>query len=400
VTKARNNTELLKSQVESLGLELEREKQQDRLHEREAEKAQRQAQAQAEKRRKQAEAEAEEERRQWHSQWMRFAMDRIGRIAPDAPPEIHQQAIDAAEETLDELGPSDSEKETRYKMELTVDGAVRVWQRRKDAHKAIESALERLPQVQRPEMDGLREQAQRAVTQAIAELDEHAARREMEMAAARATRPMQEKMQHIERCYKCADGIFLSEATLEEQRQAVREIRAVLLRAPMDSSDFEMRSARDSEAALIRREIQARRAREKAEETQESVLKAAAFIHGLPADSWKRVQGEIRADFAKLPPDASWAQMKQARDARIRRHQAGRKRGEAKDGLIEAARKRLRSELERMKWRFDGQPVWRVEQEIWPAVCDALELELTGDESPEEASQLMRRIMRREIGVQ
>jgi hypothetical protein len=332
---------------------------------------------------------------------MRFAMDRMNRIAPDAPPEIRQEAIDAVEETLGELEPGDSEKEVQFRMGLTVDGAMRVWQRRQDSQKAVESALERLPRIQRPEMDGLHEQAQRAATQAVAELDEHAAYREMETAAARAMRPMREKMEHIERCHRCADGIFLIEATLEERPQAVRAVRAVLIQLPMDCSDFEMRQARDAEAARIQRDIRARRAGEKAEETQESVLRAVAFTHGLSGESWRRVQGEIRQDFAKLPANASRREMEQARDAHIRRHQAahergGAKDGGAKDGLIEIARKRFRSEVERMKWRFGGQPVGRVERETWPAVRAALEQELTGNETPEQASQILRRLIRQE----
>jgi hypothetical protein len=109
---------------------------------------------------------------------------------------------------------------------------------------------------------------------------------------------------------------------------------------------------------------------------------------------------EARQEIAKLPAGTPECEIEKARDGVIAEYNEEHERKEAKERLVEAGLGEIYGYVQRLEqeWRFD-KSTWSLSEELKPAIREALEEELEGDEPREEVVKRVRCLVRQELDL-
>ncbi len=248
----------------------------------------------------QAEASAAQARQEWEAEWVRNMLDELPR---DVPSELRVEVVDAVRQELSRLYEMSGHAEdiVEATLRVTVEKALRPWNRSKEADKAAEEAGKQLPPFSKSWYGQPSEWEIRAKEQAlsaIAALPETATFAQMRAAARAAGQQVAQEYDHKEK---------LASATAEARRslagrlpfsdsraraRAEEAVRTALNRLPVGVSSWDFDATRDealapfvAAEAQARAEQESRQARARLEaEAERHLYRVYSYLSELQAD--------------------------------------------------------------------------------------------------------------------
>jgi hypothetical protein len=195
-------------------------------------------------------------------------------------------------------------------------------------------------------------------------------------------------------------------ATDGDKTRASASARAALSGLPRDVSDAELRVALDDALAPTKQTIEERQTRAR----REQLIASAGNSLGWNSTQGDKAQAQeaARAALSNLPLGAGQAQeqsafasalapIRRAIEERAASEAERAQRARKKSSLITFAVFHALSYLEReFELEPDTEP-YEVRRDVEAAVCKALEQELTGDESQDEANEIARELVDEEL---
>lgn len=388
----------LENEVKSLGFRKQKEEQLDWFLERKERKAEREAQQHAAEQHRQAEIVAEQRRQVWKTYWTEYA---LGRIPGDAPESVRLDVYQAVDDTLTNLEPTQPDSLTRRLVDGAVDRALAPWRSAVQKEVCIREACEDwdLPWNMRHDR-AWKARMYEAASAAVGRLRAGASVAEMDAATRQAIAPLVREFEHQRACAEIIASVRgeLSEAHAAEVEEGTEQVQKALAELPVGASRREMERTRDRALEPIRGRIAARLD----EKMREDVL--FLFTWGLPSgmsqEEKAEALAEAREEIAKLPAGTPKCEIEKARDGVIAEYKEEHERKEAKERLVEAGLGEIYGYLQRLeqKWEFD-QSTWSLSEELKPAIREALEEELEGDEPREEVVKRVRHLVRQELDL-
>ena len=223
---------------------------------------------------------------------------------------------------------------------------------------------------------------------------------EMDAAARQAIVPLVREFEHQRACAEIVASVRgeVRGAETAEVEEGKEQVQKALAEQPVGTSRREMERTRDRALEPIRGRTAARLD----EKMREDVL--FLFSWSLPAgmsqEDQAKALAEARAEIAELPVGTPRAEIEKARDRVIAEYKQEQDRKEAKERLIEAGLGEIYGHVQRLEqdWEFD-KSAWSLAEELKPAIREALEEELEGDESKEEVVKRVRRLVRQELDL-
>jgi hypothetical protein len=388
----------LENEVKSLGLRKQKEEQLDWFLERKERKAEREAQQREAEQRRQAEVAAEQRRQAWKACWVEYA---LGRIPSNAPESIRLDVYEAVDDTLTNLEPTQPDSLTRRLVDAAVDRALTPWRSAVQKEECIGEACEdwNLPWNMRHDR-AWKARMYEAASAAVGRLRPGASVAEMDAATRQAIAPLVREFEYQRACAEIIASVRgeLSEAHAAEVEEGKEQVQKALAELPVGASRREMERTRDRALEPIRGRITARLD----EKMREDVL--ILFAWGLPSgmsqEEKAEALAEARQEIAKLPAGTPECEIEKARDGVIAEYNEEHERKEAKERLVEAGLGEIYGYVQRLEqeWRFD-KSTWSLSEELKPAIREALEEELEGDEPREEVVKRVRCLVRQELDL-
>jgi hypothetical protein len=246
-----------------------------------------------------------------------------------------------------------------------------------------------------------------------------------EFEACRAAQADGDLREHLVRWARFPDG--LSEPGKELATTAIREVlaklpqgtpRPALDRAveaalePYCRAIAELQAQAEAERQRIQAEARAEQQRNQAQaqaEQQRNQDRAnrqtmIAQLHwAVPLASGGALTSAARAAVAKAvneaPEGASQSQLDEARDKALAPFLAAHAQQQRKEAVIAGALREIYPCLLRLEesWDFEGQTAWDLARQFTPAIRKQLELELTGQEPPEQVARRVRQLVRKQL---
>jgi len=222
----------------------------------------------------------------------------------------------------------------------------------------------------------------------------------MDAAARQAIVPLVQEFEHQRACAEIIASVRgeLSEAHAAEADEGKEQVQKALAELPVGASRREMERTRDRALEPIRGRIAARLD----EKMREGVL--FLFTWSLPSgmsqEEKAEALAEAREEIAKLPAGTPKCEIEKARDGVIAEYKEEHERTEAKERLVEAGLGEMYGYVQGLgqKWEFD-QSTSSLCEELKPAIREALEEELEGDEPREEVVKRVRHLVREELDL-
>jgi hypothetical protein len=388
----------LENEVKSLSLLRQKEEQTDWFRAREEREAERQARQREAEQRRQAEIAAEHRRQVWRLRWMGYAQ---GSIPSNAPESVQLDVHQAVEKALTNLDPTQPESLTQRLVDAAVDRALAPWRIAVQKETCIREACEdwNLPWDMKHDRVWKARMYEAAST-AVGRLRPGASVAEVDAAARQAIVPLVREFEHQRACAGIIGSVRgeLPGADAEEVEEGKEDVQKALAQLPVGTSRREMERTRDRALEPIRGRITAR---------QEAIMREDVlylFTWSLPSGMSREDQAEAlagaRAEIAKLPAGAPKGEIEKARDRVVAEYKEEHERKEAKERLIEAGLGEIYGYVQRLEqdWVFD-KSTWSLTEELKPAIREALEEELEGDEPREEVLKLLRDLVRQELDL-
>ena len=368
-------------------LDRELEETEDWFRDRDEREAARTAAQEREEQEQYRQAEAAREHREWSDRWTGYALDSLPNDCPrEYRPDVHQEI----EAVLATLHPDQPESTVQRIVDGAVEKALRPWKRVKEIEKAIERACDNLPFGMKYSNEW-KHRAARIAREAISNPRSGAALGEMENATSLALKPLVAEFEHEEKITRAASSLWqhLPGATGDELHEAAETVAEALSEVSIGATDRQIEVARTEALAPIRQRITAR----EDIALRQRLIGDAGFtltINGIAGNEREDALDDIRTALAKLP-GRSRDNLERARDRVIDRYR------QRKD-LIESTLQGLSDYVEKLhrKYEFEDS-AWQITNQIRPDIQEALAGELEGDEDPEEAAQIMRRLVREEL---
>jgi hypothetical protein len=388
----------LENEVKSLGLRRQKEEQTDWFREREEREAERQTRQREAEQRRRAEIEAEQRRQDWKLHWTGYAQ---GSIPSNAPESVRLDVYRAVDETLENLGPTQPESLTQRLVGAAVDRVLAPWRSAVQKEACIREACEdwNLPWDMKHDRVWKARMYEAAGT-AVGRLRPGASAAEMDAAARQTIVPLVREFEHQRACVVIiASGRGeLSGANAAEVEEGKECVQKALVELPVCVSRREMERTRDRALEPIRGRIAARQDQKMRGDVLDYFT--LRLPSGMSQEDQAEALAEARAEIAKLPAGTSKGEIEKARDGVIAECKEEHERREAKESLIQAGLAEIYGHVQRLEqdWVFD-ESTWSLTEKLKPAIREALEEELEGDEPREEVVKRVRRLVRQELDL-
>jgi hypothetical protein len=385
----------LEHKVKAVGLNRQFEEGMDWFRERKKREVERQAELDRQRSDRESQARGERRRREWHDQWLQYALDQN---PWGLPSETRIEIQSQVEQVLETLRPDQPENVVKPLMDAAVARALVPWRRQEERERVIDAAIRRLPSAMNlRENAAWLQEAQRATLAAVAGARENASSREMEAAAEEALGPVRAAFEHTERCEMFVLRVtfhHLAGMTADERTDATHAVRSALRAISPGSTDRQMEQAYETALVPFRRAVGARQDRA----AREAVLRSANLTlsySGLSQQAQAKASGEIRAVMNALPVGTAQREVQAAVEKIVTRVKDDRRREETKQGLIERGRREIMIALRKLneQWEFDTS-LEVLERELIEPISRDLERELNGRETADEVANLVRQLVR------
>ncbi|MGB9454975.1 MAG: hypothetical protein WCB12_02965 [Bryobacteraceae bacterium] len=388
----------LENEVKSLGLRKQKEEQLDWFREREEREAAREAQQLEAEQRRQTEIAAEQRRQPWRMRWLEYALNSI---PSNAPQSVRLDVYQAVDDTLTNFEPTQPDSLTRRLVGAAVDRALAPWRNMVQKEACIGEACEdwNLPCNMRHDRAWKARMCE-AASAAVGRLRPGASVGEMDAAARQAIVPLAREFEHQRACAEIIASVRgeLSGADTAEAEEGKECVQKALAELPAGASRREMEKARDRALELIRGRIAARLDAKMREDVLDSCRWRLPF--GMSPEDKAEALAEAREEIAELPAGAPRGEIEKACDRVVAQYKEEQDRKEAMERLIEAGLGEIYGYVQRLeqKWKFD-KSTWSLSEELKPAIREALEEELEGDESTQAVVTRVRRLVRQELDL-
>jgi hypothetical protein len=356
--------------------------------------------------RKREDKAAAERRKKFYSEWLEYAL----RQKPyGAPTEVE---LDIHEQVLAALAKVDS-NEREFIVKRLVDGAVerglRPWKTGEARRVAIECAIAQLPYDMRWN-EPWKGRAARLAAESLKDIAPGAGKEEMASLARSGLGSLVAEFEHAGKVEEAVNGIHIDGASHDELSDACESVREALDSLPENATARQITTAKDQALTPVLARVAERIAREEAQYRRERML--SSLYWKLPRevsdDDREAALAEIEKAVRELPASASERELEKVRDEVIqeyeREYREKAKRtakkavqAEEKSHLVEVGLNAIYPYAERMLQHFDydrTESAWSIDTRVRGEVRKALEEELTGRETEQEVSRLVRAVMR------
>ncbi len=402
--------EALEREVQAIGLRRQKEEALDWFRQREERDAERIAAQEIEKRRQLEVEDVARRRERWENRWHRHALkllpkevspsvklavpslvqEALQKTNPNQPDFMSRRLVNAAVEEV--LGPWRRRKQVETIVEKAADRlplSARSWLT--------------------PTEWQIR--AKQAARRAVEELAGNASLREIEHAAQFAVESIRREFEFQELRTKITStvSIVLRGETSDEREEAQDAVTHALATLPFGTSQRELERVRDIRLASIQKRINERIAREQEErrrkqdhQMRERLLEwpDLSFPHDLSGEDKKQVLAAAQTAVNALPCGTPEHLLKNARDEAVapilKAHEQRRK----KRALIETAMQELLPCLLRLgeKWEFD-ESIQALKAKLDQRIREHLENKLSGNEPTEQVKSRVRILINRELDI-
>jgi excisionase family DNA binding protein len=337
-----------------------------------------------------------------HDAWIDEWSERALRSLPYGVPGSFQLELhDAVANRLRNVPRTQSDSLTRRLVEAERDRILAPWKRQRAVDEALTSVIERLPYQlrQHPDYADRKNQATQAARKAIILLGDVPVS-QMEAAATTAFRPLVAEFEHEQRCARMASAI-LPGLSADEQARARERIAEALSGFPAGTSERRLEQARD-EALLPFRKLLAKKEHE---QLREGVLRwVPRQLQGIPNSDQAEAMTEIKAAVARLPVGTSRYDMEKVSDRIVERVKNEHEKHCRVTALAERGVLEVHSYVCRLlaKGRLElenGETAYGLAEDLRQAVQETLADELEGDETVEQVNNIVRQIVREELGI-
>jgi excisionase family DNA binding protein len=279
VAFAADQVAISRSRLENRKIDRELEETEDWFRERQRQEA---AAEEAERQKREAK-EAEQRRQRWVQRWTEYALNSL---PYGARREIELEVHTAVQDALDVLQPSQSDAITRRLVEAAVHKALGPWNKKKETETALEAGMSMLPwDIQnRSEWAPWKQHAREAAVAAMRKLREEASYNEKQTAAVQAVQPVIRQYEHHQACHRIVAGIYMFDATLEEQEAAKEAVRKALADLPVDAGPKQLETVKETVLAPYKAAVAARKEKARLESEQQARRRAASWKADLQLD--------------------------------------------------------------------------------------------------------------------
>jgi len=388
----------LENEVKSLGLLRQKEEQTDWFRAREEREAERRTRQREAEQRRQAEVAAEQRRQAWKAYWVGYA---LGRIPSNAPESVRLDVYQAVDDTLTNLEPTQPGSLTQRLVEAAIDRALAPWRSAVQKEACIREACEDWNLAWDMKHDrAWKARMYEAASAAVGRLRAGASLAEVDAAARQAIVPLVREFEHQRAWAEVIASVIgeLPAANAAEVEEGKEQVQKALSELPVGASRREMERVRDRVLESIRGRIAARLNAKMREDVLDYLT--WRLPSGMSQDDQAEALAEAREEIAKLPVGTPKGEIEKARDGVITEYKEEHERKEAKERLIEAGLGEIYGYVQRLEqdWEFD-KSTWSLSEELKPAIREALEEELEGDEPREEVVKRVRRLVRQELDL-
>jgi hypothetical protein len=377
-----------------------------RLQEQEAEEQKRYQEQLDTDGRKRDQAAAVERREQFYSRWIEYALEKRPVKAPaETELDIHAEVLSA----LATVDAAERDSVVQRLVDGAVDRGLKPWKAREAKRAAIELAIAQLPYSMRYN-ESWKWRAQKAASEALADVRPGATKEEMEPLARAGLQPLVAEYERAGKIEEAINSIHIDGATYDELRDARESVREALDALPQNATAKQIAQAKEQTLTPISARIAERLVRMESQCRRERVLAPVDWRlpSGISESDREDARREIKEALNELPDDASEREMEKVRDAIIleyeREYEEKARRAEKKAAqvaqkarLVQAGLNAIRPYAEVLVRQYDydpGQTTWDIDTRVRGEVHKALEEELTGRETEQEVGRIVREVMR------
>jgi hypothetical protein len=376
----------LKKEIE-IGLDFFREREQRQINEQ-------RTRIEAE-RRAEEQAQQESRRNQWLHRWVEKAVQLIPFDAPvDTPRRVRGDVLAA----LDDVRADEPANVIEAIVQSVVSAALEPWNLQRRIQDVIQSAAASMPREIQVQGNQWHAVALQSAAQAVRERPD-ASIAELQAAANLAVSAVRREYEYVRARRRLVDEVIRRtfpmghESDTNAREAGCAAVSNVQIGATTAVMTQLIEKAIAPELARVNAQIDA-------EHRERLVTSVRSYFYAMDAKDKESALATVRAAIAKHPRGTPEDVLIRTRDQAVKRLLAEHEKRHAIEQLADRALDGLYAYLSRLgtEYKFD-KPLWTLQDELKPAVQASLIDTLTGGETLDEASKLMRRRVRRELGL-
>ncbi len=397
VRQSFDDVTITKNRVQKRKLDLEGEEVEDHFRAREIRATEEQKAKAAAEDELLAKANAARRHQNWEQQWHQYAIEYVTRRVSGVPADVKLEIPVHVGKVLQLMNSGQPSHVVQALVDAAIAEALKPWRLRKELEKIVEQAVKQLPSGARSFLTPTKWQirATKAAYQSVGQLHASATWAEIEAVARDAVDPIRQEFEHQEACDLIARRLNVSGATSRELQDARESVRTALLKLPAGTSTSEMQRVIEASLAPLAPRI----AHREDQEQRKRVISLTSFPWGFPQDDKENALQAVRQAFEELPAGTPQRGLEHQRDMVIEPFLIRYRKRQQKKKLIESGLDEIFPYLLKLEQIGNLTRERALKDEVKSPINEQLERTLTGDESAEDVAKLVRRLVRRELGL-
>jgi len=409
VKEAAEKVAILRHEVEEIDLRRQKETGQDWFRDRERKHALEREAEEAERQAREAEEAAERRREAWFANWETRGLDLV---PSDAPAEVKLEAHEAVRKVLQSQDRIPADNVTLALVTAAVDTVTAGWQRDCQIEKILIEVRDRmLPYEARrrftwENLTDYQIRAMRAAGALIIELTkargEDVPLEEIRTVATQAAQAIGREFREQQIRDRVSRDWQLRGLTHEEEKLAKTAVSEAIAQLPSGRDESEIKATRDAALLPFLQTVAQRQTAERDRTARAWVEYLTSFeMIGWPTKEKENATAAVVKALAELPPGTAQARLREVSDRTLQVFRDAHAWQERKLERTEGALREIYPYIGRLEARYDfGSKTARtLEMEIRSSIRDELQRELTGRESPDQATRIVRRLVREALGI-